>query len=50
MRDDRYKWLLLVFLIGTFVLEQAARQVYGATLPQIKLDFAGLGIDDSRLG
>ena len=30
-----YKWLLLVFLFVAFFLEQGARQVYGAALPQI---------------
>lgn len=45
-----YKWLLLVFLFVAFFLEQGARQVYGAALPQIKLDFAALGVSDSQLG
>jgi len=50
MRKPDYKWTLIAFLFVTFFLEQAARQVYGATLPQIKLDFAALGVDDARLG
>jgi len=50
LRRIDYKWLLLVFLFVTFFLEQAARQVFGATLPQIKLDFAAHGVGDAHLG
>ncbi len=45
-----YKWLLLVFLFVAFFLEQGARQVYGAVLPQIRLDFAARGVSGSQLG
>lgn len=45
-----YKWLLLVFLFVAFFLEQGARQVYAAALPQITRDFASLGVTGSQLG
>lgn len=45
-----YKWLLLFFLFVAFFLEQGARQVYGSVLPQIRLDFAALGVSGAQLG
>ena len=45
-----YKWWLLAFLFVTFFLERCARQVYNATLPQIKADFAVLGVTNTQLG
>jgi len=50
MDKKNYKWLMLTFLFGAYFLEQATRQVYSATLPQIKLDFLGLGVTDALLG
>ena len=50
MRDKSYKWWLLAFLFVTFFLEQGTRQIFGATLPQIKLDFSALGVTDTQLG
>ena len=50
MRDKSYKWWLLAFLFVTFFLEQGTRQIYNAALPQIKLDFAALGVTDTQLG
>ena len=50
MEKKNYKWLLLAFLFGAYFLEQATRQVYSATLPQIKSDFLGLGVTDAMLG
>lgn len=47
MRRVDYKWTLLLFLSVTFFIEQATRQVYSATLPQIKLE---LGATDAALG
>ena len=47
MRRIDYKWTLLLFLSVTFFIEQATRQVYSATLPQIKLE---LGATDAALG
>ena len=47
MKDCRYKWLALALLWVTYFLLQGTRQIYGATLPQIKADF---GVDDVRMG
>lgn len=45
-----YKWVLLGFLFVTFFLELGSRQLYGAALPKIKVDFAALGVTDTQLG
>ena len=45
-----YKWWLLAFLFVTFFLEQASRQIYNSALPQIKADFASLGVGNTQLG
>lgn len=45
--DSSYKWKALALLWVTYFLLQGTRQIYGATLPQIKLDF---GVDDVRMG
>ena len=50
MLKKNYKWWLLVFLFVTFFLEQGTRQIYSATLPQIKLDFLKFGVTDTQLG
>lgn len=50
MRKIGYKWWLLVFLFGVFFLEQGARQIYNAALPQIRLDFQQTGVSDVKLG
>lgn len=42
-----YKWLALGLLWVSYFLLQGTRQIYGATLPQIKMD---LGVDDVRMG
>ena len=34
----------------TYLLEQGTRQIYNATLPQIRLDFLQLGVTDAQLG
>ena len=47
MRKDNYKWWALALLWLTYFLLQGTRQIYGATLPQIKVDF---GVDDVRMG
>lgn len=47
MKDSRYKWLALALLWVAYFLLQGTRQIYGATLPQIKAD---LGVDDMRMG
>lgn len=50
MKKDNYKWWLIAFLFVTYFLEQGTRQVYSATLPQIKLDFLAFGVTDTQLG
>ena len=50
MRKIGYKWWLLAFLFVTYFLEQGARQIYNAALPQIKLDFAAFGVTNAQLG
>ena len=50
MGGHMYKWWLLAFLFVTYFLEQGARQIYNATLPQIKADFAALGVTNTQLG
>lgn len=47
MKDSRYKWFALALLWVAYFLLQGTRQIYGATLPQIKADF---GVDDVRMG
>ena len=42
-----YKWVALGLLWITYFLLQGTRQIYGATLPQIRADF---GVDDVRMG
>lgn len=50
MKRGSYKWWLLAFLCVAYFLEQASRQVYSATLPQIKLDFLQYGVTDTQFG
>lgn len=50
MTDASYKWRLLAFLFVTFFLELGARQVFNATLPQIKVEFARFAVTDAQLG
>ena len=50
LKDTTYKWWVLAFLFVTFFLELGSRQLYNAALPQIKVDFADLGITDTQLG
>ena len=47
MKDSRYKWLALALLWVTYFLLQGTRQIYGATLPQIRIDF---GVTDVQMG
>ena len=49
-RDSRYKWLMLGLLVVTYFLMHSARQVFNASLPQIKADLAGHGATDAQLG
>ena len=45
-----YKWVMLLLLATTYFLMHAARQVFNASLPQIKVDLAGHGATDTQLG
>lgn len=45
-----YRWLALALLALAFFLLQGVRQVYNATLPQIRLDFADAGVSNAQLG
>lgn len=47
MKGDGYKWRALAILWVTYFLLQGTRQIYGATLPQIRLDF---GVSDAEAG
>ena len=48
--DAKYKWVMLVLLAVTYFLMHSARQVFNASLPQIKVDLAGHGATDAQLG
>ena len=48
--DRRYKWLMLAMLAVTYFLMHGARQVFNASLPQIKVDLASHGATDAQLG
>ena len=41
---------MLALLSVTYLLEQGTRQIYNATLPQIRLDFLPYGVTDAQLG
>lgn len=45
-----YKWVVLALVSVSYFLAQGTRQIYAAVLPQIKIDIATGGIDDTRLG
>ena len=48
--DKNYKWLMLGLLAVTYFLMHASRQVFNASLPQIRVDLAGHGATDAQLG
>ena len=48
--SKNYKWLMLGLLVVTYFLMHGSRQVFNASLPQIKLDLAGHGATDAQLG
>ena len=48
--DRRYKWVMLGLLAVTYFLMHGSRQVFNASLPQIKVDLAGHGATDAQLG
>ena len=41
---------MLALLSVTYLLEQGTRQIYNATLPQIRMDFLQHGVTDAQLG
>lgn len=41
---------MLALLSVTYLLEQGTRQIYNATLPQIRADFLQYGVTDAQLG
>ena len=45
-----YKWAVLGLLWVAYFLLQGMRQVYNASLPQIRLDFSSLGVTATSLG
>ena len=50
-KNDRiYKWAMLAMLAVTYFLMHGARQVFNASLPQIKVDLASHGATDAQLG
>ena len=49
-KDKNYKWLMLGLLAVTYFLMHGSRQVFNASLPQIKVDLAGAGATDAQLG
>ena len=48
--DLTYKWIMLALLAVTYFLMHGSRQVFNASLPQIKIDLAGHGATDAQLG
>ena len=47
---DCYKWTLLGVLWLAYLFLHGTRQIFAATLPQIKKDFLSLGVTDAQLG
>ena len=47
--SKKYKWILLALICATYFLAQGTRQIFNTVLPQIKADFAGVGIDDAPI-
>lgn len=45
-----YKWIVLLLVSAAYFLAQGTRLIYSAVLPQIKTDFASLGISDTSFG
>ena len=50
VESKNYKWILLALLAATYFLAQGTRQIFNSVLPQIKADFAGMGVNDAQLG
>lgn len=45
-----YKWIALALLMAVLFLQQGTRQVFSATLPNLRADFAAVGVSSARLG
>lgn len=45
-----YKWIALALLMAVLFLQQGTRQVFSATLPHLRADFAAAGVSSTRLG
>lgn len=45
-----YKWVVLLLVSMAYFLAQGTRLIYSAVLPQIRADFASLGVTDTQLG
>lgn len=50
MKRIDYKWWLLMLMFAVSFIEQGTRQIYFVMLPQIKADFAQLGIGAAGFG
>lgn len=49
-KRNYYKWVLLGALWLTYLFLQGTRQIFGATVPQIRNDFLSIGINDTQIG
>jgi len=47
---DNYKWVVLLLVSAAYFFAQGTRQIYACILPQLKIDFASLGISDTKFG
>ena len=48
--DRNYRWVVLALLAVTYFLMHGSRQVFNASLPQIKVGLSGSGVTDAQLG
>lgn len=48
--SGRYKWAVLSLISISYFLAQGTRFIYASILPQLKEDFADLGITDTQFG
>jgi len=48
--SNSYKWIVLLLVSLAYFFAQGTRQIYSCVLPQLKLDFASLGISDTQFG
>ncbi len=50
MKNGKYKWFVLALISVSYFLAQGTRFIYASILPQLKIDFAHLGISDTVFG